>query len=183
MEDYLKNTIKLAKYYRALGEKTFTQLEEDALFWSPGPSSNSIAVIVKHLWGNMLSRWTNFLTEDGEKPWRDREGEFESDIVSKEEMLSRWNEGWNCFLGALEVLKTEDLVKTIYIRNEGQSVMDAIQRQMAHYPLHVGQIIYLGKLLKGDDWESLSIQKGQSSNYNAEKFSKDKEDRHFTDSV
>ncbi len=183
MQPYLANTIKLANYYKQLGERTIDQLEEDQLFWSPGPSSNSIAVIVKHLWGNMLSRWTNFLTEDGEKPWRDREGEFESDIHTQEELMSKWNEGWKCFIGALESLKSEDLGKVIYIRNEGHTVMDAIQRQMAHYPHHVGQMVFLGKLLKGDDWQSLSIPKGGTDAFNADKFSKEKGDTHFTDKL
>lgn len=183
MESYLTNTIKLATYYKTLGEKTFEQLTEEELTWSPGPSSNSISVIVKHLWGNMLSRWTNFLTEDGEKAWRERDAEFEGELETREELLSKWNEGWRCFLDALESLTDEDLTKIIYIRNEGHSVADAIQRQMAHYPYHIGQIVFLGKLLKGDDWVSLSIPKNQSSGYNAAKFGGERSDRHFTDQV
>ncbi len=182
-EQYLQNTIKLAKYYKSLGDSTFAQLDESDIHWSAGESCNSIAAIVKHLWGNMLSRFTNFLTEDGEKPWRQRDAEFEDDITGMEELLSKWNEGRECFLSALESLTTDDLEKTIYIRNEGHSVMDAIQRQMSHYPMHIGQIIFAAKLLKGDDWQSLSIPKGASKAYNTDKFSKEKGNRHFTEGV
>lgn len=181
MEDFLPNTMKLARYYKRLGEKTIEQLSTDEITWRPGLASNSISIIVKHLWGNMLSRWTNFLTEDGEKPWRDRDAEFEGEISTQEELLSKWNEGWKCFLDALEMLNAEDLSKTVYIRNEGHTVIDAIQRQMAHYPYHIGQIVYIGKLLRGEEWQSLSIPKGQSSSYNTDKFSQPKENRHFTD--
>ncbi len=180
-KQYLDNTIKLAQYYKKLGNSTFTQLKEDDIHWSPGDSSNSIASIVKHLWGNMLSRWTNFLTEDGEKSWRQRDAEFEDDIQNMEELLSKWKEGWRCFLSSLESLTPEDLDKTIYIRNEGQSVVDAIQRQMAHYPMHIGQIIYIGKMMCGDNWQSLSIEKGKSEAYNSKKFSQEKSNKHFTD--
>lgn len=183
MEAFVKNSIKLALYYKSLGEKTIGQLSEDELKWSAGPSSNSISIIVKHLWGNMLSRWTNFLREDGEKSWRQRDAEFEGGIETREELMSKWNEGWACFIGALESLSADDLEKTIYIRNEGHSVVDAIQRQMAHYPYHIGQMVFIGKLLRGDEWESLSIPKGKSTQYNSDKFSGDKEERHFTDRV
>ncbi|MFY0599436.1 MAG: DUF1572 family protein [Cyclobacteriaceae bacterium] len=177
------NTIKLAEYYKKLGERTFSQLSEEDIHWTPGESSNSISAIVKHLWGNMLSRWTNFLTEDGEKPWRQRDAEFEDDILNLNEMLSKWTEGWDCFLGALKSLQSEDFDKTVFIRNEGHQVIDAIQRQMAHYPMHIGQIIYIAKLLKGEDWTSLSIPKGQSSEYNQEKFSQEKKNQHFSDNA
>lgn len=162
-EHYLANTIKLAKYYKSLGDKTFEQLSEEDIHWSAGESSNSIAAIVKHLWGNMLSRFTNFLTEDGEKPWRQRDAEFEDDITDMAELLSKWNEGWSCFIGTIEKLTTADLESIIYIRNEGHTVMDAIQRQMSHYPMHIGQIIYAAKLLKGDNWNTLSIAKERAN--------------------
>lgn len=164
-----------------MGNSAFDQLQEDDIHWTTGDNSNSIATIVKHLWGNMLSRWTNFLTEDGEKSWRMRDAEFEDDISGMEEMISKWEEGWRCFLEALKGLQEDDLNKIIYIRNEGQTVIDAIQRQMTHYPMHVGQIIFAAKILKGDDWKSLSIPKGKSNSYNLEKFSKGKETKHFTD--
>jgi len=166
--EFLKNAIKRFKNYKELGDKTFEQLEEKDFFISPSASDNSIAVIVQHLYGNMLSRWTNFLTEDGEKPWRKRDAEFEASECSKTDILSFWNTGWNCLLPTLESLKPEDLSKTIYIRTEPLLVIDAILRQLAHYPYHVGQIVYMGKWIKNENWQSLSIPKGagQSHAYN-----------------
>ncbi|MFY0689734.1 MAG: DUF1572 family protein [Cyclobacteriaceae bacterium] len=181
--NYLENTIKLARYYKGLGERTFEQLSDEDMFWSPGEDNNSIATIVKHLWGNMLSRWTNFLTEDGEKGWRNREAEFVNDITSGDEIKSKWNEGWTCFIEALESLSSDQLEDIIYIRNEGHTIMDAIQRQLSHYPYHIGQIVFIGKMMKGSDWESLSIPRGQSDAYNANKFGQEKDQQHFTDNV
>lgn len=183
MHNFLPKTIQLAQYYRALGEKAINQLDDDELKWSPGSSSNSIGIIVKHLWGNMLSRWTNFLKEDGEKSWRQRDAEFENAPETRNEIMSKWDEGWGCFIDTLESLSEEDLSKTVYIRNEGHSVMDAIQRQMAHYPYHIGQIVFIGKLLKGDDWKSLSIPKGASGQFNDRKFSANQKDRDFTGQI
>lgn len=178
---YLSSAHKQFEYYKLLGEKTFDQLTEEQLFWQYNEESNSIAIIVKHLWGNMLSRWTDFLTSDGEKEWRNRDAEFENDIKNKEALLLKWNEGWNCLFHALNNLQEEDLAKTIYIRNQGHTVMEAINRQLAHYPYHVGQIVFLGKMLCNENWQSLSIPKGNSQIYNAEKFSSPKENKHFTD--
>ena len=177
----IENLIKLLEYYKSLGEKTFDQLTDDELHLEPAEDANSIAIIVKHLWGNMRSRWTNFLSEDGEKEWRDRDGEFESTIKSRDEFNAKWAEGWTCFLGALNQLDESDLAKTVYIRNEGHTVIDAIHRQLAHYASHIGQIIYLGKIIKGAEWQSLSIAKGRSAEYNQQKFSQQKTERHFTD--
>ena len=128
----LSGIIKQFEYYKMLGDKTFSNLPDEMLFWQYNNESNSIAVIVKHLWGNMLSRWTDFLTTDGEKSWRKRDEEFENDIASKQEMLDKWNEGWDCLFSALNSLKPEDLEKIIYIRNQGHTVMEAIYRQLAH---------------------------------------------------
>jgi len=178
--DYLTSVIKQFYYYKALGDKTFDQVSEEQLFWKPNEQSNSIANIVKHLWGNMLSRWTEFLTSDGEKEWRDRDGEFEDDIKSKDELIEKWNEGWKVLLDTLETLNDEDLGKIVYIRNQGHSVMEAINRQLAHYPYHVGQIVFIGKICS-ENWVSLSIPKGNSTQYNNEKFSKPKRQEHFTD--
>ena len=177
------NIIKLFRYYKSLGERTIDQLNKEEIHLEPAKDTNSISIIVKHLQGNMLSRWTNFLTEDGEKEWRERDAEFEDTITSKEDLMKKWNEGWGCLLGALEQLKQEDLIKTVYIRNEGHQVEDAIYRQLAHYSYHIGQMVYLGKLIKGEDWKSLSIPKGKSKEYNQEKFSQSKGERHFTDDV
>jgi hypothetical protein len=179
----IENLIKLLTYYKSLGERTFNALSDEELHLIPSEESNSIPMLVKHLHGNMLSRWTNFMTEDGEKDWRDREGEFESTIKTRDEMLTKWEEGWKCFFNALVGLKDEDLNKIIYIRNEGQSVIDAIHRQLAHYSYHIGQMVYLGKMIKGEDWISLSIPKGGTDSYNQEKFSSEKTEKHFTDQV
>lgn len=179
--DYLESAIKQFEYYKMLGEKTFGQLTDEQLFWKYNEESNSIATIVKHLWGNMLSRWTDFLTTDGEKEWRNREAEFESDIKDKAELISKWNKGWDCLFKALHLLNKDNFDTIIYIRNQGHSVTEAINRQLAHYSYHVGQIVFIGKMLKGNDWSSLSIPRGDSKKYNAQKFSGLKEKKHFTD--
>ncbi|MEM9340293.1 MAG: DUF1572 family protein [Bacteroidota bacterium] len=181
--EYLENTIKLLTYYKSLGERAMEQLNEEEIHLAPGDDTNSIAIIVKHLHGNMLSRWTNFLKEDGEKEWRKREEEFKDSIATKKELLEKWKEGWTCFLGTLTSLKADDLNQTVYIRNEGHSVLDAIQRQLAHYSYHIGQIVFLSKMIKGENWNTLSIPKGESKAYNEKKFRKAKENRHFTDRV
>jgi hypothetical protein len=179
--NYLDSALKQFEYYKMLGDKTFAQLTDEQLFWQYNAESNSIAVIVKHLWGNMLSRWTDFLTTDGEKEWRNRDAEFENDIASKAELLEKWEEGWDCLFNALRPLQQVDLDKVIYIRNQGHSVMEAINRQLAHYPYHIGQIVFIGKMLCDDNWTSLSIPRGNSGQYNADKFSKEKSRQHFTD--
>ncbi|HCS20604.1 MAG TPA: hypothetical protein DIW47_08590 [Bacteroidetes bacterium] len=161
-------------YYQSLGEKTMAQVPDEGLFWQPNSESNSIATIVKHLWGNMLSRWTDFLTTDGEKPWREREAEFDNDLMTREEVMEKWKEGWNTLYAALDSLTEADMEKTIYIRNEPHSVEDAIIRQLAHYPYHVGQMVYIGKLLLAENWKSLSIPRGGTKAFNAEKFSQGK---------
>lgn len=163
---FLNDTIKRFEYYKALGDNTFAQLEESDFFYQPNEASNSIAIIIQHLYGNMLSRWTNFLTEDGEKEWRKRDAEFKIMHCSKEDLISFWNDGWKCLLDTLKSLQPEDLNKTIYIRTEALIVYDAILRQLAHYPYHVGQIVYLGRMLKNNNWQSLSIPKGNSKSFN-----------------
>lgn len=180
-ESYLESVKKQFLYYKALGEKAIEQLEPDQLFISVNEDTNSIATIIKHISGNMLSRWTDFLTSDGEKEWRNRDSEFENDLKSKDEVLKIWNKGWNCLENALNSLKPEQLSDIIYIRNEGHTVIEAINRQLAHYPYHVGQIVFYAKQLKKSYWESLSIPKNKSGNYNAEKFAKEKEIKNFTD--
>jgi hypothetical protein len=178
--NYLESVTKQLEYYKMLGEKTFGQLKDEQLFWQYNEECNSIATIVKHLWGNMLSRWTDFLTTDGEKEWRNRDAEFENDISDREQVLKLWNEGWNVCLTTLRSLKPEDLEKTIYIRNQGHTVIDAINRQLAHYPYHIGQIVHIGKMC-AEKWTSLSIPRGNSKEFNADKFSKPKHNEHFTD--
>ena len=180
---YLESILKQFQYYKSLGDKTFHQLTERELFWQMNPDANSISIIVKHIVGNMLSRWTNFMTEDGEKEWRQRDSEFESTYQTKNELVTAWEDGWQCLFNALEKLAPKDLESLIYIRNQGHTVTEAINRQLAHYSYHVGQIVYLGTLMKGSEWKSLSIPKGGSESYNYEKFSKEKSKKHFTDDL
>tara|TARA_R110002049_G_scaffold76250_1_gene196070 strand:+ start:17254 stop:17805 length:552 start_codon:yes stop_codon:yes gene_type:complete len=183
MESYLTSIIKQFEYYKSLGNKTFETLTFDELQKEFAEDSNSISIIVKHLVGNMLSRWTHFLIEDGEKAWRKRDLEFESTYTSKEELIVNWDTGWKCLFDAIKSLNENDLEHIIYIRNQGHTVTEAINRQLAHYAYHVGQIVFLGKLLKGKDWQSLSIPKGNSATYNKDKFSKEKSRKHFTDDL
>ncbi|MDR9852401.1 DUF1572 family protein [Paenibacillus sp. VCA1] len=157
---YLQVAIGRFKELKQSAEKAVAQIADDAkLSWAPGEESNSIAIIVKHVSGNMISRWTDFLTTDGEKEWRERDEEFEGTIASKEDLLSVWNRGWDVFLQALSELKSEDLLKTVYIRQQPHSVLEAIERQMSHYSYHIGQIIYIAKMIQGDDWQTLTIPK------------------------
>jgi len=165
--EYLATVIKRVKYYKQLAEQTFEQLGEKDFHFQPNAESNSIAIIVQHMYGNMLSRWTNFLTEDGEKPWRQRDDEFEIHSYSSKQIIDLWNKGWECFLNALQSLKEDDLLKTVYIRDEALTAVDAINRQLAHYPHHIGQIIYIGKIIKNDEWKNLSIPRGGSRAYNS----------------
>jgi hypothetical protein len=164
--EYIHATIKRLTYYKEIGEKTFEQLEEKDFHFQPDAESNSISVIVQHLAGNMLSRFTGFLTEDGEKEWRQRDQEFENHPYNKQQIMSLWENGWNCCLSAISALQEDDLLKTIFIRNEPLSVTDALQRQLAHYPYHIGQIVYLGKMIRGKNWKTLSIPRGQSQQFN-----------------
>lgn len=171
---YLESVKKQFEQCKLLGEKTFAQLTDDQLFWKYNEESNSIATIVKHLWGNMLSRWTDFLTTDGEKEGRNRESEFDNDINCRDEMMHKWNEGWACLFNAINSITTDNFNSTIYIRNEPHSIMEALNRQLTHYPYHVGQIVFIGKMLQDKNWESLSIPSGGSKKFNEEKFSKPK---------
>ena len=183
MNNYLDSTKKLFAYYKKLGDDAMAQIDDEKLFFQENEDANSIAIIVQHLAGNMLSRWTDFLTTDGEKEWRNRDAEFETNITNKQDLLAYWNRGWQCLFTALEPLTSSDLDKIIYIRNEGHTVLEAINRQLAHYPYHVGQLVFLAKLLAADKWKSLSIPKNKSQEYNQEKFSKEKDNSFFTDNV
>lgn len=179
--DYLSSVRKQFEYYKMLGEKTFIQVTDDQLFLQYNDESNSIATIVKHLWGNMLSRWTDFLTSDGEKEWRKRDLEFENDISSREEMMQKWDEGWSCLFNALKTLSANDLYRIIYIRNQGHTVVEAINRQLAHYSYHIGQIVFTGKMSAAKNWNTLSIPRGKSRDFNQKKFAEPKSKAHFTD--
>ncbi len=166
MIGFIENIIKRFNTYKELGDKTLASLSDDDINYRPNEDSNSIAVIVQHMHGNMLSRFTNFLTEDGEKPWRERDEEFVFAHISKEQTIALWNEGWNAVMQVLQDLQPNDLTKTIYIRSEPLLVYDALLRQLTHYPYHVGQMVWIAKLLKGKEWQSLSIAKGESKDFN-----------------
>lgn len=178
--NYLESAKKQFAYYKKLGENTFRQLEETDLFWQYNPESNSIAIIVRHLWGNMLSRWTDFLHADGEKEWRNRDTEFEPGIKSAAELWEKWEAGWACLFTALDSINQENFATTVYIRNMGHTIPEAVNRQMSHYAYHVGQIVFIGRMIKGEAWQSLSIPKGRSAAYNEKKFAQPKRKEHFT---
>jgi hypothetical protein len=237
--DYLNSAKQQFQYYKQLGDKTMAQLSDEQLYWQYNDASNSIAIQVKHLWGNMMSRWTDFLTTDGEKDFRKRDKEFklsvgpslqgvdndaegvdndaegvdndaegvdndaegvdtdiaegvdndaegvDTDIAegvnknvrdctnehSRAVITERWELGWACLFTALDAINEGNFDTVIYIRNQGHTISEAVNRQMTHYAYHVGQMVYLGRMMKGDDWQSLSIPKGDSKTYNAEKFS------------
>ena len=177
---YLPSVIKQFEYNKSLGDKTFNQLSNNELFWEFNEESNSVATIVKHISGNMLSRWTNFLTEDGEKSWRNRDQEFINTYNSKKEMIADWNKGWQCLFHKINKENSDTIV---YIRNEGHTIAEAINRQLCHYSYHIGQIVVLGKMIKYTDWKTLSIAKNASKSYNEEKFSLTKERKHFIDGL
>jgi hypothetical protein len=167
---FLDSVLKRFAYYKSLGDKTLAVLTAEQLHWQPEGAPNSICLIIKHVSGNMRSRWTDFLHSDGEKPWRNRDEEFEEDNASAEKIRQLWEDGWTCMLDAISALQPEDLGKTVYIRSEAHNVIDAINRQLSHIPYHVGQIVYIGKMIKKNDWQSLSIPKGQSQDFNRNMF-------------
>jgi hypothetical protein len=167
---YLQDSIGLFHYYKKLGDRAMTQCPDEALFVTLDAESNSIAIIVKHLAGNMRSRWMDFLTTDGEKPDRNRDTEFETPSATRAELMEMWERGWKYLFDALEPLTEADLTRTVTIRTEPHSVMQAINRQVAHYAHHVGQILFLAKHLtftKTGKWESLSVPRGKSADMNA----------------
>ena len=164
--NFLDSALKELNAYKVLGDKTFVQVADAAMHFQPNEVVNSIAINIQHLHGNMLSRWTNFLYEDGEKPWRQMDAEFEISNLTKQELLTLWSEGWDVVFEALKQLKKKDLKKTIYIRSRQSTVIEAINRQLTHYSYHVGQIVMLAKWIKGIEWQTLSIVKGNSLTYN-----------------
>ncbi|WP_420601021.1 DUF1572 family protein [Flagellimonas sp.] len=169
-ENYLKSVLFEFHRYKTMGDKTFAQLSEEEIQWKFKETDNSVSIIVKHIVGNMLSRWTNFLTEDGEKPWRNRETEFEGEYQSKAEMLTAWEKGWKCLFDALESIDSSNFHVKIKIRNEEHTIVEAVNRQLAHYASHVGQIVFVGRMIKGEDWVSLSIPIGGSADFNKKMF-------------
>lgn len=168
-ENYIKSAVYEFQRYKTLGDKTFDQLEENDIHWVNNAYDNSMAIIVKHMVGNMFSRWTNFFTEDGEKIWRNRETEFENPYTTKAEMIRAWQKGWQCLFEALESIDSNNFNSKIKIRNESHTVFEAVNRQLAHYANHVGQIVYIGKMIRGKEWVSLSIPKGDSTAFNQKK--------------
>jgi hypothetical protein len=164
---YLNDSIDVFRYYKKLAERAMQQCPDDALFESLDVESNSIAIIVKHMAGNMRSRWTDFLTTDGEKPDRNRDTEFEDAPKTRVELMKLWERGWKHIFDALEPLGDDDLVRKITIRTEPHSVTQAINRQVAHYSYHVGQIVYIAKHLAGRKWQTLTVPKKKSAEFNA----------------
>ena len=181
--NYLTGTKKLFRYYKSLGDAVIARLDKQGLHWQYNEESNSLAIIIKHIAGNALSRWTDFLNSDGEKEWRNRDDEFNDTPMTKAELTTLWEKGWQCLFNAIDPLTENDLSKTIYIRNEGHTVLEAVNRQLAHLPYHVGQMVFIGKMVSGENWQSLSIPKGASKLYNKDKFSSDKKTQFFTDGI
>ena len=166
-EHYLEDALRTFRDYKKLAERAFEQIDDEDFFRTIDRESNSIAVNMKHLAGNMLSRWTDFLTTDGEKPERDRDMEFVMlPQTTKAEMVTYWDKGWQCTFDAVQPLKPEDLMRTLTIRGQDHTVVQAINRQLAHYAYHVGQIVYLAKHFKASDWQSLSVPKNKSAEFN-----------------
>jgi Protein of unknown function (DUF1572) len=163
---YLKDSTDLLRHHKKLAERAMAQIPDEALTATLDTESNSIAIIVKHLTGNMQSRWTDFLTSDGEKPTRNRDSEFEAPPQTRAEMLALWDSSWQVTFGALAALTDDDLGRTVRIRGERHSVMQAINRQLAHYAYHIGQIVYIAKHFAAGSWNSLTITRGKSADYN-----------------
>lgn len=183
MIDFLKNFKQQFFYYRSLSEKTVAQLSDDQFYHQYDETNNSVALLVSHLSGNLLSRWTNFQTEDGEKTWRQRDGEFEIRNRSRDDLMTQWQKAWQVVELELSQITNDDLAKIVYIRNEGHTIMEALNRQSNHLAYHVGQIVHQAKLLKTNDFEVLSIPKGKSEEYNQKKMAEKKGKRNFTDRI
>lgn len=163
---YIEDAVAVFRYYKRLAERAMGQVTDEQLFQVLDTEANSIAVVVKHMAGNMRSRWTDFLTTDGEKPNRNRDSEFVDPPATRAALLAEWEDGWNCLFRAIEPLTDADLARKITIRDEAHSVMQAINRQLAHYPHHVGQIVLLAKHFACDRWESLSVPRNKSTEFN-----------------
>src|SRR5579872_46821 len=163
---YIEDAVAVFRYYKKLGERAMEQVADEQLFETLDHEANSIAVIVKHMVGNMRSRWVDFLTTDGEKPSRNRDGEFVDPPATRKALLAEWEDGWNCVFGAIEPLTDADLTRKVTIRGEAHSVTQAINRQLAHYPHHVGQIVLLAKHFACDRWQSLSVPRNRSADFN-----------------
>jgi hypothetical protein len=163
---YIEDAVAVFRYYKRLAERAMEQVADDQLFATLDDEANSIAIIVKHMAGNMRSRWTDFLTTDGEKPDRNRDSEFVDAPTTRRALLALWEDGWNRLFAAIEPLTDDDLRRTVTIRGEAHSVMQAINRQLAHYPYHVGQIVLLAKHFASDHWQSLTVPRNRSAEFN-----------------
>jgi len=163
---YVEDSLSLFRYYKKLAEGAMEQVSDDQLFTALDEEMNSIAIIVKHMAGNMRSRWTDFLTSDGEKPDRNRDTEFVAPPAARKDLMQVWNDGWERIFQALELLSNKDLEREVFIRGEAHSVMQAINRQIAHYAYHCGQIVFLAKHLKGNSWKTLSVPRNKSAEFN-----------------
>jgi hypothetical protein len=164
---YIEDSLHLLRYYKKLAEGALAQATEPQLYQLLDEDANSIAIVMQHMAGNMKSHWTNFLLEDGEKPWRNRDSEFEQPPATRQALLQLWEEGWDCVFRTLETLTDSDLSRTVPIRGEAHSVMQAINRQIAHYAYHCGQIVLLAKHFQQAQWKSLTVPKGESAEFNA----------------
>jgi Protein of unknown function (DUF1572) len=162
----IESALGILKQYKILADKGMEQISDEEFFRPPEPESNSIAIIVKHVNGNLLSRWTDFLTTDGEKEWRNRDGEFEMDKMERSQLIRMWERSWQCLFSSLEALTPDDLGKIITIRSEPHSVLEAINRTLAHISYHVGQIVFLAKMFKSGQWQTLTIAKRRSKEFN-----------------
>lgn len=163
---HLEDSLTLFRYYKRLAEAAMQQVTDEQLLAVLDPEMNSIALIVKHMAGNMRSRWTDFLNSDGEKPDRNRDSEFMEPPSTREDLMRMWESGWNCLFSALEPLCPEDMARTVFIRGEPHSVMQAVNRQIAHYAYHCGQIVFLAKHFQHSLWKSPTIPRGQSAKFN-----------------
>ncbi len=177
----LNGSIRLFKYYKMLSEKTIAQLTDEELHQTLSDELNSVSVLMKHLSGNMISRWTNFRTEDGEKQWRMRENEFIDDLKTRAELLEYWERGWEILFDSLNSVKDEEINDIIYIRNEGHTILEAVERHLAHVAYHTGQIVMLARWMRGKSWETLTIPKGKTEEFNQEKFSQKKSKGFYKD--
>lgn len=167
--NYIASVKNQFKQYKTLAEKAIDQIPDEKIDWQYNPETNSIAVIVKHLAGNMRSRFTDFYNSDGEKKWRNRDSEFENERLSRERLKALWDEGWDCLFQVLNGLAAADLSKVIVIRNEELTVVEAINRQLTHYASHIGQIIFIAKMILDNEWKTLTIPRNKSKEFNAKK--------------
>ncbi len=179
----ITSSIKHLKHYKHLADKSISQVSAEDIFHRLHNDDNSIAMIIQHMSGNMKSRWTNIFTEDGEKEWRNRDAEFEEIIKTRDEVLNEWESGWKILFETLESLTDSDLIRSIYIRNEGITVADAIIRQLCHYSYHIGQIVYKCKQCSNGEWKTLSIAQNHSVRYNFKKFEQIKAEKDYLDSL